>query len=436
MPPANARFRFACDLTDQGAALLHAGTAFVSLGDRGFLRALRDPPTPHPNAEGQTRRCWLPTPPGRRPPGERGRSSGQSRGRPAGPTAGRPSRRRAGRAAPASAPRPGPGPGQGGEEPGWSLTEAKGCYLRQRQKVGLEGGFGLLERKHRRCRRGARRAGKARRPGPGPGGPVPRGQGVDARRLRPGAPQPLGAARSHSHGGGGGGPGGRRAEAGSAGAAILGGARGAASVRRRGGPKRPRSGRRGPVARGGSRRVIDVSPAFSGRFLSRRFQPAPLLLAGLRVGLGSRILPIPWRTLPSHPVPRRGGWSPPGAGRDPAGGSSSSALPLGERRGIVSFPRLHEESNHKDGALRGRGGRGGDDVKTRTEAEDFHNLASEPLGDCETSTWGLQRQVFIASRGCLGSAVKIRLQHESTTATAFFLLSPFIRGVACYSRGT
>lgn len=71
----------------------------------------------------------------------------------------------------------------------------------------------------------------------------------------------------------------------------------------------------------------------------------------------------------------------------------------------------------------------------RTEAEDFHSLASEPLGDSETSAWGLQRQVFMATQGCLRSAVKIQLQHESTTATEFFLLSPFTQGVSRYSRG-
>lgn len=55
---------------------------------------------------------------------------------------------------------------------GRSVMAVKGGYLRQ--KVRLEGGFGLLEGEH--C--GRRRAGRA---GPGPGG------GADARRLRPGA---------------------------------------------------------------------------------------------------------------------------------------------------------------------------------------------------------------------------------------------------------
>lgn len=154
--------------------------------------------------------------------------------------------------------------------------------LRQRQKVGLEGGFGLLERKHCRCRR----AGRERRAGPGRpqeapsrggkvstpagSGPAPRshsglrapghtaaapaGGGVGgpsapsfpkggvSRPCRPGLglPQPLmepPAAPSASPRGrppagpaalyrrrraGGGGSGGLQAEAGSAGAAMLG----------------------------------------------------------------------------------------------------------------------------------------------------------------------------------------------------------------------
>lgn len=127
----------------------------------------------------------------------RGRSSGQSpgpRSGPAGRRAGSTARRR----------HLGQGQGRGRERKRrGSLMAIKGCYLRQRQKVGLERGFGLLERKHCCCRR----AGSERRVGSGPGGPVPRGQGVGARRPRPGTPQLLGAARSQSHGGS---PGGRR----------------------------------------------------------------------------------------------------------------------------------------------------------------------------------------------------------------------------------
>lgn len=99
--------------------------------------------------------------------------------------------RRAGREGSAGG---GPGSGQG-----TAGTRIRGCYLRQRQKVRLEGGFGRLERKHRRCRRGSQRAGgegPAGRAAPCRGGPVPRGQGADSRRRRPGTPQPPGAARS------------------------------------------------------------------------------------------------------------------------------------------------------------------------------------------------------------------------------------------------
>lgn len=117
---------------------------------------------------------------------------GQARGGQLGAApAGRERGRRAGREGSAGG---GPGSGQG-----TAGTRIRGCYLRQRQKVRLEGGFGRLERKHRRCRRGSQRAG-----GEGPagraalcrGGPVPRGQGADSRRRRPGTPQPPGAARS------------------------------------------------------------------------------------------------------------------------------------------------------------------------------------------------------------------------------------------------
>lgn len=164
-------------------------TALFPCATEGFQGRLGRP--------SETPRRWFPT----REAGHLEGSGAAAPGRAPGPAPGR-----AGRRAGSTARRRHLGQGQGrGRERKrrGSLMAIKGCYLRQRQKVGLERGFGLLERKHCCCRR----AGRQRRVGSGAGGPVPRGQGVGARRPRPGTPQLLGAARSQSHGGS---PGGRR----------------------------------------------------------------------------------------------------------------------------------------------------------------------------------------------------------------------------------
>ena len=107
------------------------------------------------------------------------------------------------------------------------------------------------------------------------------------------------------------------------------------------------------------------------------------------------------------------GWSVPGAGPQPL--LSSAAGQAARSAPFLALGR--EKQSLTQGLL---------PIKMRTEAE-ISTVRPLSHSETEATAWGLQRQVFTATRGCLRSAGTIQVQRGSAAATEFFLRSPLRR---------